>query len=351
MMEFLEQVSLWEHLNETKKPIVLYGMGDGADKILDELGRRGIAAAGVFASDEFCRGQRFRGFEVTTYAQAKERFGDMIVLVAFGTQLPEVMQRIKDIAAVQETYAPDVPVVGGGEAFDTAYVKKYAQEMQAAYRMLEDDLSRRTFMDMLHYKVSGKLDDLFDCESSAGEVYRDILRLSDQETYVDAGAYTGDTIAEFMQYAGGYRQIVAIEPDEKNFRRLEKSTEGLGNRMLCNCAAYDEDTYIRFDTRGGRNSAVGAQGKTICAQRIDSILGGQEVTYIKLDVEGQEAAALRGAKETIQKYRPKMLVSAYHRNDDMFRLPLLVREMRDDYKVYLRHFPYIPAWDTNYYFV
>ena len=52
-MDWKESVSLWQRLERARKPVMLYGMGNGADKILDELARRGIAAAGVFASDEF----------------------------------------------------------------------------------------------------------------------------------------------------------------------------------------------------------------------------------------------------------------------------------------------------------
>ena len=93
---------MWNKLKSTEKPIVLYGMGNGADRVLDELALRGINAAGVFASDGFVRGHSFRGFPVTNYAAAKERFGDMVVLVCFGSSLPDVMQRIREIDAEQE---------------------------------------------------------------------------------------------------------------------------------------------------------------------------------------------------------------------------------------------------------
>ena len=70
-----------------------------------------------------------------------------------------------------------------------------------------------------------------------------------------------------------------------------------------------------------------------------------------MDVEGAENLAIEGAKETILKYKPKMCIAAYHRAYDLLELPEKVLSIRDDYKVYLRHFPYLPAWDTNYYFI
>ena len=74
---------VWKILGREHRPIVVYGMGNGADKILDELTRRGISVSGVFASDGFVRHQQFRGFTVLSYAEAVERDGDIIVLLCF----------------------------------------------------------------------------------------------------------------------------------------------------------------------------------------------------------------------------------------------------------------------------
>ena len=70
-----------------------------------------------------------------------------------------------------------------------------------------------------------------------------------------------------------------------------------------------------------------------------------------MDVEGEEINAILGARETILKNKPKMLISAYHRTDDFLTIPKAVLEINPYYKMYLRHFPYIPAWDTNFYFI
>ena len=69
---------------------------------------------------------------------------------------------------------------------------------------------------------------------------------------------------------------------------------------------------------------------------------------IKLDIEGEEENSLEGAKETIKKYRPRILLSCYHKNDDYWRLLENVWEIRDDYKVYMRKNTSLPNWDTYY---
>ena len=85
--------------------------------------------------------------------------------------------------------------------------------------------------------------------------------------------------------------------------------------------------------------------------RLDTVLDGAQVDYIKYDVEGAETEALMGSRGIIQRDAPALLVSAYHRNTDLFRLPLLVHELNPAYKLFLRRMAGVPAWDINLYAV
>jgi len=341
---------MWNHLKNTTKPIVLYGMGNGADRVLDELAARGIEAAGVFASDEFVRGHSFRGFPVTTYAAAKERFGEMIVLVCFGSSLPDVMARIRRIAAEQELYLPDLPVCGGA-LFDEAMYAANKAELDALRARLADEQSVRVFDNIIQYRLSGRIDPLSACETTPDEAYENILKLSHRETYLDLGAYNGDTVAEFLAHVSDYEQIIALEPDPKNYKKLIKNTEALSRIRCINAGVYREPCQLTFAANAGRNSTVSSKGRITYMESVDSLLSGAPVSYIKMDVEGQEQNAILGAAETIRRYKPKMLISCYHRSEDLFLLPREVLSIRDDYRIYLRHYPYFPAWDTAYYFV
>lgn len=340
----------WERLKRAGKPILLYGMGNGADRVLAELERHGIRPAGVFASDEFVRGQQFHGMTVITYAEAKARFGDMIVLVAFGTNRPEVLARIDAIDAEQELYAPDFPVAGE-QRFTEDYAAAHRQELDAVFDRLADEPSKRVFENTIRYKLTGDISYLKACESDPEEAYRNILRLEPGEVYTDLGAYRGDTIAEFLRYCPDYAGIYAFEPDGYTFRRLAENTKTLQNCVLLNKAAGEGPGTILFSQRGGRNSSADAGGRPVETESVDHLMQGGRVSFLNIDVEGQERAALAGAAETIRKYKPKLLVAAYHRTEDLFAIPAQVLALRPDYRVYLRHFPQIPAWDTNFYFV
>ena len=101
--------------------------------------------------------------------------------------------------------------------------------------------------------------------------------------------------------------------------------------------------------RSGRNSALATDGVLLKSITVDSLEN--DFSYIKMDVEGEELNAIKGATNTILNHKPKMLISAYHRTDDLIKIPQAVLNIRDDYKIYMRHFKYLPAWDTNFYFI
>ena len=219
---------MWNYLKEQNRPIVIYGMGNGADKIIDTLADFDVTVSGVFASDDFVRGQTFRGFKVQKYSDLKQQFPNMIALVSFGTQRDEVLDNIKRIAQETEVLAPDVPVYGGG-LFTLDYAKEHKSELQKVYNLLADEQSKKVFENTTLYKLSGDIRYLFDCESEPREAYEAILKLTDTETYCDLGAYRGDTVAEFLHYTKGYNKIVAVEPDKKTYIKLCTATEGIKN--------------------------------------------------------------------------------------------------------------------------
>ena len=342
--------AMWEMLKKTEKPILLYGMGDGAEKILAELNRREIPAAGVFASEGFTRGQEFAGFPVMDYRAAEEKYGEMVVLVCFGTHRPEVMAQIERLAARQELYAPDVPVAGE-TLFTREYAAAHRAELEKVYDLLADERSRKVLENVTAYKLSGRIDRLRACETDPAEAWENLLRPGREEHYLDLGAYTGDTIAEFIRYAGAWRRITALEPDPVTFAKLEKNTAGLHDCILYRLGAYSRYARLPFAGGAGRGSHLAETGVMTELDSVDNILCGQAVSLIKMDVEGMESEAIAGMAKTLRRHRPRLLISAYHRSEDLWRLPLEILEIRPDYKVYLRHHPCLPAWDVNYYFV
>lgn len=345
------KTDLWQKLKAADKPIVMYGMGDGAEKIMKVFNRLGITPAEFMASDEFVRGHSFLGYKVKKLSEIEAQYKDFIIAVCFGSCLPEVTSKLYALSEKHELYAPDVPVVGEG-LFDSVYIKENEEKVTRVRELLADEKSRQVFDDIISYKLTGEIKHLKSCESSEEEAFS-LLNIGGDETYVDLGAYNGDTVEKFLKLSGGnYHEIYAMEPDPRNFSKLLKKHENLPPVKFhpINGAAWKENTVLEFKKSGGRNSSVcnpygrGAIVK-VEGRTVDSL--GTAPTLIKLDVEGCEKEALEGARQSIERYKPRLILSVYHRTEDLLDLPLAVNKLNPDYRLYLRHHPYIPAWDTN----
>lgn len=355
-----ETEDLWQMLCRRREegrlpPVYLYGMGDGADKCLAALERLSIPVTGVFASDEFVRGQSFRGFPVQRYSQARAEHPDLLALLCFAVDYEPMLSRLTEMASEVELYAPDLPVIPdeSGRLFDRAYLLEHKAEFDEVYALLADEASRRVWRSLLDGKLSGRIAYLREAECPREEAWQELAAPGSEEHFLDLGAYNGDTVQAFLELTGGrYATIRAMEPDGKNYEKLCRRLEGLPRTTAWNMAAGSEPgvAMVRKGRRG-RGSGISAQGTIpIPVNAVDDLLQGQPVTIAKLDVEGAEAAALRGMANTIRQWRPRLIVSGYHRIEDLFALPLLVREIEPSYRVYLRKHPYVPGWESVFYF-
>lgn len=340
---------LWTYLKQTAKPIVLYGTGNGADKILDILGQRDITVSGIFASDGFVRKRHFRGFEVESYDQCRSRLGDMIVLMSFGSSRPEVFANVDRIKAEQEFYAPDVPVYGNN-LFDSAYFERHKSELSRVRDLLSDEQSRLTLDCTIMNKLTGDIDFLRKCEVSPRDA-DSLISPPAGSLYLDLGAYNGDTVLHYNSIYPGISATIAVEPDIRNFRKLKENTSHIPNISYNNCLISDHDgiTSVVVNKGRGTHEGIGLEAPCIC---IDTLL--EKVSspvFIKFDVEGNESAAIRGGSASISRLHPAMNIACYHRSEDIFELVLSVLDICPDYKVFMRHTPSIPGWDTQFYFL
>ena len=346
---------LWAHLKKVKKPILIYGMGNGADKIIGYFEKFGIEYKDVFASDGFVRGHLYRGKRVISYSEACKNYGnDFIIVLSFGSRLPDVMNLMYELDQKHEFYAPDVPVCQG-ELFTEEFFDVHLNELFNAREMMADEKSKIIFDNIIRYKLTGKLSYLKATEDSEDNVNNELLKCEKYQIYADLGAYNGDTVRSYLEYCPNLTEIYAFEPDFRNFKKLSLYAEAEKRAKVnaYNYAAWNKDETVEFISSGNRNSSKDGtnshRSKTIPidARRLDSII--DKVDFIKYDVEGAEYEAILGSENIIKAYSPDLLVSLYHRNEDLYILPALIKSLQPDYKLYLRRFPYIPAWDLNLY--
>ena len=348
---------LWEYLSTAKKPLVVYGMGDGADKLIAALARIGREPDDYFASDGFVRGQFFHGKKVLSFDEVKKKYSEFIVLVSFGTQLPDVIENICKIDSEYELYAPDLPVCPD-ELFTYDYYSRHKDEFEYASSLLCDDESKKEFADVLNFKLSGKIKYIKFSQSSQFAIAKSKLKCYNYKSYVDAGAYNGDTVLQMSSVCPNLLKVYAFEPDERNYRKMVKNLSSLDVSLsLYNSALGNTDGERVIFEKGNRNtslyasSASDSKEKKINVVRLDSVLDGASADLIKMDVEGAEEDAILGARNTISNFAPDMQISLYHRPSDMFKLIPLVKDLYDNAEIYVKKTRYIPAWDFNMYLI
>ena len=340
----------WERIGSSTYPVCMYGMGNGADKIIEVLERKGISVSDFFASNGFVRGHSFRGKKVLSYSEAKEKHGRMTAVLAFGSQLPDVHSAFRIIMSEQLFIVPFVPVSGEG-LFDKDFLENNADKIDEVYEMLSDERSKNVFRDVIEFNFSGDASFLFSGSAGTDDVFGGILDPSCYRNAADLGAYTGDTASVLGDASPLLDTVIAVEPDEKNFRKLSlmaESYDGPGRIVPVCAAAGKENGTASFLQTGNRNSSLSEQGnREVVTVSVDEISDGMKLDLIKYDVEGAEREAILGSEKQIRGNAPDLIVSVYHRREDIFSIPLMLKKIQPKYSLYLRRKMYVPAWDVQ----
>lgn len=172
--------------------------------------------------------------------------------------------------------------------------------------------------------------------------YFDTLKPNLNEVFLDCGAYDGSTSIQFIKWCNGsYNKIYMFEMDDNNLKLCENTIkkENLQNVTLLHTGLWDKADALLFEEGNFTSSSISDKG--ICIKIVDSIdnLINDKVSYIKMDIEGAELRALKGAYRTIRKYKPKMAISVYHNPEDIIEIPLyIMKTFNDNYNFILRHY-------------
>ncbi len=336
----------WEKIRETENPVVLYGTGDAADKLLSLFEERGVRCIGCFASDGFVRKRTFHGYKVLSYEDARRIWGRMAVVMGFGTHDEKTIQTLKRIECENEFYCPCLLLDDDGRPFDSEYYREHLNDFTAFRNLLTDERSRSVFDAVIAFRITGDINYILSVGEDETAIWRN-LEWNDDESFVDIGAYDGDTVERFISITGGrYREITAFEPDRRSFRRAEKRLEGIPRLTLYNALLSSKCEKVLFEEGNGRGNSRSSDGREMETTTLDTILEGKRPTVLKFDAEGDEEKIIEGGRDIISTLRPKLILSVYHRIDDFIRLPAKILSMNGGYtKFTLRTAKAVPDWD------
>lgn len=216
--------------------------------------------------------------------------------------------------------------------------KKY----QEIYNLLEDKKSKKIFEKVLNFKMTFDFDFMKGFTNNHEEQYfdKELIPKIKNINFIDGGAYVGDTLPQIIKNFPDYNKIYCIEPNKLHINIAKRDFPNQRDIEFINCGLGNKKQILEVDTDENTNKIqnnCAHDYQAIDINTIDNLIK-QKVDFIKLDIEGAEQDTIEGAKETIKKYHPILAICIYHKAEDWYKIPNMVLDIRNDYKVYIRHY-------------
>lgn len=185
--------------------------------------------------------------------------------------------------------------------------------------------------------------------------YFDFPELYTENTvFVDAGCFNGQDSVDFTKFCKGkYSKILAFEPEISNIAKCKEALSDYRDVEIFNKGLGNECKTVRFSSEKTASHIVAETENSIDYTSVDvitldSVTGNCDVGFIKMDIEGAEMDALRGAQNTIVRDKPMIAVSVYHRAGDVLEIMSYLNSLNLDYRFWLRHY-FFSSCDTVLY--
>lgn len=343
----LTQENLYEKFlskyNQNKaQKIVIFGAGDQGMLTAALLKENGIPIWRFCDNNPDLRGQTVKNIEVILPKDLLSLDREYIIINNDSYRIEKRNQLLAIGIPDDNIYTFDVfnPLFKG---LTRKYVEDHYQEFANTYALLDDIQSRSTYINYLKGVYTGNLD-YYEKVACKEEYFpEEIAPKSKNHVFLDVGAYNGNTIEDFIEFAGSYEKVYAFEPfassaeviKTKNFANTEvitaASSDYTGEKDFY-CNNYGSLTMVTTILEEGANH----EKITLDTVAIDDVLKGQKATFIKMDIEGSELEALHGAEKTIKEYKPFLAICVYHKKEDLITIPAYIKSIVPEYKMYLR---------------
>ena len=221
-------------------------------------------------------------------------------------------------------------------------LKEHVDEFETLYRQLEDYRSKKLLYAILNNWFCYDFRTLKEVIDSCYDDYFDLDLISEcnHEVFVDLGAYTGDSILSFLRnYKDAYDKIYAYEITPQTYHSLVENLKEYPN-IFCYLKGVGDKSgmlsVINSQVDASANTLIMNESGIIPIVTLDEDIK-EKITMIKADIEGMEQEALKGALNHIKNDHPKLLISVYHKNEDLWKIPKMIKEIDSTYKFYLRY--------------
>lgn len=351
--------------------LYLYGNSSYAVEMLNRMKKWNIDIEGVLVSKEYSFEDTFEGYPVYEAEEYIKNCEKPISIVPgfWALKHTDLMENLCKSKKIDRIYIfdgcgylwcnhfifPESKIVLTDSYYEGLIkrnlCREYYQEnyelFLQTYEWLEDEKSRKTMEAYVKGHIELTEFPMLDVwkQTDVDDQYfpGGVIHLSEEEVFVDCGAYTGDTLESFLSRVNNYKKYYALEPDVRRFSQL-KSQINSDKVIHLPVGAWDKKDRLYFSAENacGEINRNAKAGDYIDVDALDHLIAKDDkVSFIKMDIEGAELSALYGAKETIQRNKPKLAICVYHKREDLIAIPQFIKSIAPEYKLYLRaHFPY-----------
>ena len=221
-------------------------------------------------------------------------------------------------------------------------LKEHVDDFEELYINLEDYRSKKLLYAILNNWVHYDFNTLSEVIEKCYDDYfdLDLIPTCNEEVFVDLGAYTGDSTISFLRnYGDSYKKIYAYEITPETYQILVSNLKDYPN-VVCYLKGVGDTrsslSVVNSSADASANTVFVSDNGTIPMVTLDEDIG-EKLTMIKADIEGFEQEALLGAINHIKNDHPKLLISVYHKNEDLWKIPKMIKVIDPTYKFYLRY--------------
>jgi FkbM family methyltransferase len=334
----------------TSTPIVIFGCGNLGKKIANFVSSRKYNLVAFSDNNQQRWGDQINGIPIISPSKASELYSEEGIFIVSiwspGNSFAKTKEQLAGLGVKNVIHAASLMQLFPDELlphyhFQTPdYYARYRKEMKEAYDLFADEESQKQYLAHIDCRINLNFEGLPIADTKNQYFPSGVIQLSEQETFLDAGAYDGDTLQDFCERTGfSFKQYIALEPDPQNKEKLEKRIQSLNvkNVAVYPYAVGAENCTLKFDATGGGGAGISTTGSIeVECVRIDDKFYNEKPTYLKFDIEGAELDALAGAQKTIEAIKPKLAVCLYHLPDDLWNIPLYLKSRYPFYKFYAR---------------
>lgn len=321
-----------------KKKLVIFGAGDCGHHIYEMLHQEGIEVSCFCDNRPKGKTDEATGLEIMQPEDLDGSMEDLAVLICVVDIQTEVFihRQLLSLGLKEEQ------ILNMREYFFRAslpYLEENINKYKKAYELLEEEYSRKVYLARM--KRIFILEDLSGIESPhEKEYFDDMIHLTDNEVFIDCGGFDGDTSVKFLEMCQNkYKDIVIFEPELCKRTDIEKNMSGQ-RYQLYQTGVWSKAARLCFFAMGTDSSFVTEKESEYMVDvvSLDETVYNMKPTFIKMDIEGSEQEALKGSKNILKDFKPKLAICIYHKPDDLFQIPLLIKEMNPSYHLYVRHY-------------